>query len=113
MADVPPSEDPATPPIPPPGSPQELEAFRRLQARLPGLFRDVFADPGAPRTVVVIPSLSLDQQVMARIAGVHHYEERMLPGLNRSSQHQPDRIAARRREPRQAFANRASCAVCC
>src|SRR4051812_21825989 len=37
---------------------------------------------------------------------------RVLPGLNRSSQHQPDRIAARRREPRQAFANRASCAVC-
>ena len=37
---------------------------------------------------------------------------RVLPGLNRSSQHQPDRIAARRREPRRAFATRASCAVC-
>jgi transposase len=33
-------------------------------------------------------------------------------GLNRSSQHQPDRIAAPRREPRRAFATRASCAVC-
>src|SRR3954452_204828 len=78
MAEVSPTGDAGTPPPPPPGSPQELEAFRRLQARLPGLFRDVFADPGAPRTVVVVPSLSLDQQVMARIAGVHHYEERML-----------------------------------
>ena len=78
MAEASPTGDAGTPPPPPPGSPQELEAFRRLQARLPGLFRDVFADPGAPRTVVVVPSLSLDQQVMARIAGVHHYEERML-----------------------------------
>jgi hypothetical protein len=31
-----------------------------------------------PRTVLIVPSLSLDQQVMARISGVHHYEERML-----------------------------------
>jgi hypothetical protein len=36
------------------------------------------ADPKAPRTVVVLPSLSLDAEVMARISGVHHYEERML-----------------------------------
>jgi transposase InsO family protein len=43
---------------------------------------------------------------------IHHSDRGVLPGLNRSSQHQPDRIAARRREPRQAFANRASCAVC-
>ena len=43
---------------------------------------------------------------------VHHSDRGVRPGLNRSSQHQPDRIAARRREPRQAFANRASCAVC-
>src|SRR4051812_15384757 len=66
------------PRIPPPGSPEEREAFRLLQARLLAMFRDLFADPGAPRTVVVVPSLSLDQEVMARIAGVHHYEERML-----------------------------------
>jgi hypothetical protein len=28
--------------------------------------------------VVIIPSLSLDQDVMARVTGAHHYEERML-----------------------------------
>ena len=28
--------------------------------------------------MVIIPSLSLDQQVMEKISGVHHYEERML-----------------------------------
>ena len=63
---------------PEPGSPTEHQAFQRLQSRLTTQFRDIFPDPRAPRTVLVIPSLSLDQEVMARIAGVHHYEERML-----------------------------------
>jgi PGM1 C-terminal domain len=65
-------------PAPEPGSAVELATFRDLQSRLPDLFRKVFSDPGAPRTVVVIPSLSLDQDVMARVTGAHHYEERML-----------------------------------
>lgn len=56
----------------------EMEAFRRLQSRLPLVFREVFPDPRAPRTVVILPSLSLDAEVLARITGVHHYEERML-----------------------------------
>jgi len=41
-------------------------------------FREIFPHRNAPRTVVVIPSLSMDAEVMAKIAGVHHYEERML-----------------------------------
>ncbi len=61
-----------------PGSAAELAAFQDLQARLPELFRTVFPDRCAPRTVVIIPSLSLDQDVMARVTGAHHYEERML-----------------------------------
>lgn len=65
-------------PAPEPGSAVELAAFRDLQSRLPDLFRKVFPDPRAPRTVVIIPSLSLDQDVMARVTGAHHYEERML-----------------------------------
>ena len=63
---------------PEPGSAAELAIFRDLQLRLPDLFRKVFPDPRAPRTVVIIPSLSLDQDVMARVTGAHHYEERML-----------------------------------
>jgi putative transposase len=43
---------------------------------------------------------------------VHHSDRGGQLGLNRSSQHQPDRIAAPRREPRRAFATRGSCAVC-
>ena len=61
-----------------PGSPEEHQAFQALQARLPKLFREVFTDPRALRTVVVVPSLSLDQEVMANISGVGHYEERLL-----------------------------------
>ena len=63
---------------PAPGSPEEHSAFQTLQARLPELFREVFSDPRALRTVVVVPSLSLDQEVMANISGVGHYEERLL-----------------------------------
>ncbi len=63
---------------PAPGSGSEHEAFARLQARLAPLFRDVFPDPRAARTVLIVPSLSLDQEVMARISGVPHYEERLL-----------------------------------
>ena len=56
----------------------EVESFRQLQARLPEQFRRVFPDEAAPRTVVILPSLTLDQEVMAKISGVTHYEERML-----------------------------------
>jgi putative transposase len=38
----------------------------------------------------------------------HHSDRGVQLGLNRSSQHQPGRIAAPRREPRRAFATRAS-----
>ena len=62
----------------PPGSAAELADFQRLQARLPALFRDVFPDPQAPRTVVILPSLSLDAEILAKVRGAHHYEERML-----------------------------------
>ncbi len=40
---------------------------------------------------------------------IHHSDRGVQPGLNRSSQHQPDRIAAPRRGPRRVFSTRASC----
>jgi hypothetical protein len=64
-----------------PHSPAEREAFLALQARLPALFRDVFSDRCTPRTVVVCPGLSLDPQVLSKVAGARHYEERMLSML--------------------------------
>jgi hypothetical protein len=59
-------------------SPQELSAFSELQAHFPAMFREVFSDPKAPRTVVVVPSMSLDIRELEKISGVLHYEERML-----------------------------------
>ena len=56
----------------------EQAAFAKLQATLPALFETIMPDRSAPRTIVVVPSLSIDQDVMSGISGVHHYEERML-----------------------------------
>ena len=56
----------------------EADRFRELQLQLAQTFREEVRNPDAPRTVVIVPSLSMDEQVLARIAGAHHYEERML-----------------------------------
>ncbi|MFZ2098997.1 MAG: carboxylate-amine ligase, partial [Oricola sp.] len=58
--------------------PGEIEAFRALQARLRPLYERIFPDPSLPRTVLILPSLSLDADVLARISAVPAYEERML-----------------------------------
>ena len=59
----------------------QWEEFERLQTRLAPLFRHVFADPAAPRCVVVVPGLSLDAEVLAKVSGARFYEERMLSML--------------------------------
>lgn len=61
-----------------PGSAAELAAFAKLQERLMPLFRDVASHRLAEQTVVVIPSLSLDRDVLQRITAVEYYEERLL-----------------------------------
>jgi hypothetical protein len=64
--------------LPAPGSPEEIVAFERLQARLPELYRSVAHDERGEHTVIVVPSLSLDARELAKVSGVHHYEERLL-----------------------------------
>ncbi len=54
------------------------QEFAELQAKLAPLFEKIFPDPSEPRTVLVIPALSLDKRVLAKIQGVQHYEERLL-----------------------------------
>ena len=61
-----------------PGGPEELLAFADLQTQLPVLYRRVSMDNRADHTVVVIPSLSMDQRELKKVSGVHHYEERLL-----------------------------------
>ncbi len=58
--------------------PEELARYQALQEHFRATFQEVFSDPGAPRTVVIIPSITFDKEVMSRITGVHHYEERLL-----------------------------------
>jgi hypothetical protein len=58
-----------------------IERYARLQARLRPLFEHLQNDSLAPRTVVVVPGLSLDREVLAKVSGVRHYEERQLSML--------------------------------
>lgn len=64
--------------FPLPGSGQEKKIFRKLQDRLRKHFDIVLSDRLAPCTVVVIPSLSMDQEILSKISGINHYEERLL-----------------------------------
>jgi hypothetical protein len=61
-----------------PASADEFKRFGELQAQFARAYPTIFGDPALPRTVLINPSLSLDQEVLAKISGVHHYEERML-----------------------------------
>jgi hypothetical protein len=61
-----------------PGSDEERSAFALLQQSFAPMFRRLFADDSLERTVVVVPSLSLSEPELAKLAGVLHYEERML-----------------------------------
>src|ERR671910_1359420 len=64
--------------MPEPGSAEELRRFAQIQKRLAPLAERLVADPRIPQTVVVVPSLTLDLEELAKIPGVHHYEERLL-----------------------------------
>jgi hypothetical protein len=61
-----------------PGSPEEIAHFNQLQANFSDQYAAVFPDPFAPKTVVIVPSLSLDQEILSKIKGHVFYEERML-----------------------------------
>ena len=64
--------------FPEPGSAAELLVFKKLQEGLRKQFELVFPDKLAARTVVVIPSLSMDQEILSKVSGINHYEERLL-----------------------------------
>lgn len=52
--------------------------FRELQSKFPAQFESVFPDRMAFKTVVIIPSLTLDVEILNKIDGVLYYEERLL-----------------------------------
>src|ERR1700704_5135915 len=61
-----------------PGSAEEKHMFSNIQQRFRQQFEKIFPDKLAPRTVVIIPSLSLDEEILSKITGHIHYEERLL-----------------------------------
>jgi hypothetical protein len=66
---------------PVPGSPEELAAWSRVQARMVPLFQTLTMNPRQAQTVLVVPSLSLDARELSKVKGVWHYEERQLVNL--------------------------------
>jgi hypothetical protein len=61
-----------------PGTLEEIQQFKQQQQNFRAQYECVFPDDCAPKTVVIIPSLTLDQEILAKIAGHVFYEERML-----------------------------------
>ncbi|MEP6583942.1 MAG: peptide ligase PGM1-related protein [Ginsengibacter sp.] len=61
-----------------PGSEEEKAMFLDLQKSLRQQFENIFPDKLAPRTVVIIPSFSLDEEILSKIKGHTFYEERLL-----------------------------------
>jgi hypothetical protein len=60
------------------GSVAEVLMFKKLQERFPQQFEHIFPDKLAPRTVIIIPSLTMDEEILSKIRGIVHYEERLL-----------------------------------
>jgi hypothetical protein len=52
--------------------------FQVLQEKLAAQFQYQFPDPLAPKTVIIVPSLSLDPEILSKICGHNYYEERLL-----------------------------------
>ena len=56
----------------------DAKDFKELQKNFLTQYETCFPDRFAKKVVVVIPSLSLDQEILSKIDGVNYYEERML-----------------------------------
>ncbi|MEO0869367.1 MAG: carboxylate-amine ligase, partial [Cyanobacteria bacterium J06642_11] len=57
------------------------DTFHQLQNELVNCWQPIDCFDRAPRQILVVPSLSLDQEELVKIEGVHHYEERLLFSL--------------------------------
>jgi len=64
-------------PFGPMGSDLELQRFAELKQRLPAIFR-AYRHGEAPHTSVVVPSISVNQEELAKVEGSAYYEERLL-----------------------------------
>ncbi|MBS1517864.1 MAG: carboxylate-amine ligase [Bacteroidetes bacterium] len=60
------------------GTPEEQIIFEKIQKTLAYQYKNIFPDKFAPKTVVIVPSLTLDMEILSKIKGSIHYEERLL-----------------------------------
>ncbi len=61
-----------------PAENEETSSFRSLQQSFKYQFEHAFPDRLAPKTIVVVPSLTLDPAMLDKLTGHIYYEERML-----------------------------------
>jgi len=57
--------------------------FQRLQTHLADRWQSIDSFDRTPKQILVVPSLSLDQEELSKVEGVHYYEERLLFALIR------------------------------
>ena len=60
------------------GDIHEQGFFERLQNSFKDSYATIFSDTSKPRTIVVVPSLTLDHEILSKVRGHCYYEERML-----------------------------------
>ena len=64
--------------FPQPGSEEEKQLFKKIQYSFAEQFEKAYADKLAEKTIVIVPSLTMDQEILSKIKGFTHYEERLL-----------------------------------
>ena len=55
--------------------------FEALESALPDMVHTFLSDPEALQCLVIVPSMSFDQELLKNVLGVEHYEERLLAML--------------------------------
>ncbi|HUM47481.1 MAG TPA: peptide ligase PGM1-related protein [Chitinophagales bacterium] len=60
------------------GSDEERNRFHALQQTFASEWEDIFPNVLAEKTIVIIPSLSVDQEILSKVKGSVFYEERLL-----------------------------------
>lgn len=54
------------------------KSFEELQTHFSHVYHDIFDNDLAHKSIIVVPSLTLDRNILSKVVGHCHYEERML-----------------------------------
>lgn len=56
----------------------DIMLFKQLQLQFEKQFPTIFSESDVKKTIVIIPSLTLDMEILQKVRGAHYYEERLL-----------------------------------